>query len=155
MQWKQENHRWLSPISPIDGLAERLSTWKKDDADMSFSSLRSIEMTCRPFFKAAQRFGKNKRTHTRCIGKLCPFCQTFSLLFIIAVFFSTVHPPILFPRAGTGPACALNTRGITSGDPTQLITSGGVIAGKSERQDGERGDKNRRGSFWGNGAADR
>lgn len=36
------------------------------------------------------------------------FC-TFSLLSVIVAFFSTVHPPILFPQAGAGPAWALNT----------------------------------------------
>lgn len=62
------------------------------------------------------------------------FC-TFSLLSVIVVL-SSVHPPILFPQAGTEPVWALNTLGITSGQPTQLISRQRVIAGKSKVSSG-------------------
>lgn len=56
------------------------------------------------------------------------FC-TFPLLPIIRTF-SSVQPPILFPQAGTEPDWALNTLGISSREPTQLINIERVIAGK-------------------------
>lgn len=57
------------------------------------------------------------------------FC-TFSHLSIIRVF-SSVHPPILFPRSGTEPIWALN---ITSEEPTQRINSEKITAGKSKHE---------------------
>lgn len=88
------------------------------------------------------------KTHTSSIGNLWPFAQlmstntepnpqckhngfpvfsgghlghllfcTFPLLPIITTF-SSVHPPILFPQAGTEPEWALNTLGITRTHPT-------------------------------------
>lgn len=57
------------------------------------------------------------------LSLFCPLLQHFS----------SVHPPILFPKAGAEPVRALNTLGIAGGDPTQLINSERVIAGKCKR----------------------
>lgn len=131
----------------------------KADTDVGFSSLcllSSLKAACRVwlwsrYLKAAAE--KHTHTHTwaptatgvpvldwcqantqpspQCQHKGLPgvFRWPLVLLHFLSLF---VHPPILFPQAGTGPVWAL-TSGITSAKPTQIISNERVIAGKSKR----------------------
>lgn len=148
---------WSNPASSLDDSTER-HTWEKLILMLVFHLLcllSSLKEACRVwlwsrYLKAAAE--KHTHTHKSSNCNRCPSpwlmsantepspqCQhkglpgVFRWPLVLLHFLSLfVHPPILFPQAGTGPVWAL-TWGITSAKPTQIISNERVIAGKSKR----------------------
>lgn len=154
---------WSNPISSLDDSAERHTWKKQIVMCLFSTLLSITVQHFEGSLLGQVLASVSKRrskTYTSSKGNLCPFAHLMSTnmepnpqckhkglpvvtsatrSFALSLFLfdiealSSVHPPILFPQAGTEPVWAINTLGITSGEPTQLINRERVIAGKRER----------------------